>query len=190
MRISFFACILHSVVTWNDITAETFFRATNNIAEFTNFLMYVFLQFLYLLLLFIPTTLVTASPIPIEEDGVHTPYKYGWHDGPNDGVPPGLKQLLSKLDQQKSGKEENGVHVPYSNGWHDGPNDGIPPGFKQILAKLKLSSPDMINVSDPEFEKDGVHKAYAYGWSDGPNDGIPPGFKQLLEKALKNAPKT
>jgi len=84
---------------------------------------------------------VTPAPIPIEEDGKHKAYTYGWHDGPNDGIPPGFKQLLEKI--MKAGYEEDGVHKPYTDGWSDGPNGGIPPGFQQLLDKALASNPEL-----------------------------------------------
>ena len=85
--------------------------------------------------------LVTPAPIPIEEDGKHKEYSLGWHDGPNDGIPPGFKAILEKLGKYKF--EEDGKHKEYTYGWSDGPNDGIPPGFQQLLDKALADNPEL-----------------------------------------------
>ena len=42
--------------------------------------------------------LKTSDP-DFEKDGKHEPFTYGWSDGPNDGIPPGFKQILDKLSK-------------------------------------------------------------------------------------------
>jgi len=49
--------------------------------------------------LMITIAVVLVSARPLEEDGVHKPYTYGWSDGANDGIPPGFKAILEKAER-------------------------------------------------------------------------------------------